>query len=61
MARRTVGGSDGGPSRGRPFGVMACCSQPFDFGFEGVEAFGLFGDEDVGVEQLADELDEELE
>jgi len=33
--------------------------QPVDFGLEGVDPFGLLGDEHVGVEQLADELGEE--
>jgi hypothetical protein len=31
-----------------------------DFGFESVDTVGLLGDAHVGVEQLADELDEEL-
>ncbi|MCA1845423.1 MAG: adenylate/guanylate cyclase domain-containing protein [Actinobacteria bacterium] len=32
----------------------------FRLAFDGFDALGLFGDEHVGVEQLADELDEEL-
>jgi hypothetical protein len=35
-------------------------SRSRSFSASSVDAFGLFGDEHVGVEQLAEELDEEL-
>ena len=37
------------------------CSQPVGLGFEGLDAFGLFGDEQVGVEELVGESDQEVE
>jgi len=47
-------------SRGRTAGISQRPTQPGDFGFESLDPFGLLGDEHVGGEQLADELDEEL-
>ena len=39
--------------------VLQRCSQPVDFRFERLDAFGLLGDERIGVERLGDEFDEE--
>jgi hypothetical protein len=35
-------------------------AQPGDLSLEGLDAVGLLGDEDIGVEQLADEFGQEF-
>lgn len=57
---RSLPGRRAGRSCGRHLCLIDVASPAGRFGFKGLDPLGLLGDEDVGVEELADELDEEL-